>query len=169
MSPARIIRIAVTTVLTAAAIGVVTLWALAAPAFDPVGATLAWSKQRGEALAGWYASDPVAATPRWQSMQMRVAGGDAVRGRELITEYGCGACHIVPGVPGARGTVGPSLRSLADRAYIAGELTNAPGDLTRWLINPPYFSQDTAMPDLGVTEADARDMVAYLYTLGGRE
>ena len=66
----------------------------------------------------------------------------------------------------ARGTVGPSLSSLVDRAYIAGVLTNAPGDLTRWLVNPPLYAPDTAMPDLGVTEQDAADMAAYLYAQG---
>jgi cytochrome c2 len=69
-------------------------------------------------------------------------------------------------VSGAQGTVGPSLNSLADRAYIAGILTNSPGELTRWLINPPLFAPETAMPDLGVTQAHALDMTAYLMTLG---
>ena len=30
-------------------------------------------------------------------------------GKELIQGYGCGACHMVPGVHGARGLVGPPL------------------------------------------------------------
>ncbi|MEL6648628.1 MAG: hypothetical protein AAFQ05_13195, partial [Pseudomonadota bacterium] len=54
-----------------------------------------------------------------------------------------------------------------ERAYVAGVLPNEPGGLVRWLVDPVAHSPMTAMPDLGVTEADARDMAAYLYTLRG--
>ncbi|OAN79582.1 cytochrome C [Jannaschia sp. EhC01] len=93
--------------------------------------------------------------------------GDANRGAELIDLYGCGACHVVPGVSGARGTVGPSLEGFANRAYVAGILPNRPGDLIRWLIDPPAFAPQTAMPDMDIPEEAARDMAAYLYELRG--
>jgi cytochrome c2 len=32
-------------------------------------------------------------------------------------------------------------------------------------MSPQEMEPGTAMPDVGVTEADARDMAAYLYTL----
>ena len=48
--------------------------------------------------------------------------GNAQHGRELISSYGCGACHVVPGVKGARGLVGPPLYYLAKRTIIAGQL-----------------------------------------------
>jgi cytochrome c2 len=149
-----------------AAVAGVTVWSLASPAADPVGDAVAWAASQQDKAAAWYAHGPLDAQPDWRAMQMQVPGGDAARGRILIKEYGCGACHTIPGVAGAQGTVGPSLTSLADRAYIAGILTNSPGELTRWLMNPPLFAQDTAMPDLGVTQAHALDMTAYLMTLG---
>jgi hypothetical protein len=37
--------------------------------------------------------------------------------------------------------------------------------MVRWLRNPQTYDPDGAMPDLGVTERDARDIAAYLATL----
>lgn len=92
-------------------------------------------------------------------------GGDPQRGRILIREYGCNTCHTIPGVRGARGSVGPPLTGIAGRMYIAGLLTNTPENLMRWIRDPPGVDSLTAMPDVGVTEPDARDIAAYLYTL----
>lgn len=99
-----------------------------------------------------------------------VAGlGNADHGKQLIQSYGCGACHIVPGVNGARGLVGPPLYYFADRTMIAGELANTPPNLERWIEHPKQVEPNTAMPDLGVTADQAQDIAAYLYTLRGRE
>jgi cytochrome c1 len=100
---------------------------------------------------------------------LHVAGGDAARGRTTMTELGCGACHRIPGVGNARAMVGPPLDDYAQRGYVAGVLPNQPGNLVAWLRDPPAIRPGTAMPYLGLTEAQARDMAAYLYTLGARE
>jgi cytochrome c len=92
-------------------------------------------------------------------------GGDASRGRELIRSYGCGACHTVPGVPGAVASVGPNLAGISARAYIAGVVPNQPENMMQWIMNPPGIDSKTAMPNLHVTARDARDIAAYLYTL----
>ena len=92
-------------------------------------------------------------------------GGDAARGHVLIRQYGCGSCHVVPGVAGARGTVGPSLATLRARAYVAGVIPHTPDNLIRWIVDPQRVDSLTAMPDLGVSEADARHIAAYLYAL----
>ncbi|MGH7638534.1 MAG: c-type cytochrome [Gemmatimonadaceae bacterium] len=97
----------------------------------------------------------------------RVAGGDASRGPALILAYGCGSCHVIPGVPMARGRVGPPLTSLADRVYLAGQVPNTADHLIAWIRNPDSVQAGTAMPDLNVTEQHARDIGAYLYTLAG--
>lgn len=91
--------------------------------------------------------------------------GSPQHGRELIAQYGCGACHVIPGVHAARGLVGPPLFFWSRRTIIAGELPNTPENLERWIENPPAIEPGTAMPNLGVTPAQARDMAAYLYTL----
>ena len=94
-----------------------------------------------------------------------VMGGDPERGRVALDGFGCGTCHLIPGVKGARGMVGPPLSDFALRAYIAGQLPNQPDNLLRWLQDPQAVEPGTAMPNLGVSPAVARDMAAYLYTL----
>ena len=118
-------------------------------------------------LVGWYRSGPAEGHPDWDRAAQEVYGADPDRGARAMVAHGCGACHVIPGVTGARGSVGPPLNGFSERAYVAGVLPNEPGGLVRWLMNPPAHSPETAMPDLGVTEPEARDMAAYLYTLRG--
>jgi cytochrome c2 len=92
-------------------------------------------------------------------------GGDAQAGRLLLRQFACAQCHHIPGVATAAGNVGPPLDGLANRAYLAGTLPNTPENLVRWIRAPRDVKPGTAMPDLGVTQAHARDMAAYLYTL----
>ena len=93
---------------------------------------------------------------------VRVAGADAERGRRLLERYQCGACHRIPGVAAADGRVGPPLERWGRRSYIAGQLPNAPAPLQQWLLAPPGMLPGTPMPRHGASEADARDMAAYL-------
>lgn len=93
-------------------------------------------------------------------------GAQPERGARLMrAPYGCGACHVIPGVTGATGMVGPPLDGWSRRVYIAGNLQNTPENLVHWIRQPQAVEPGTAMPDLGVTEADARDIAAYLYSL----
>ena len=94
-----------------------------------------------------------------------MTGGDASRGRAAIQRYGCAACHTIPGVKGADALVGPSLEHVASRSYVGGVLPNTPDNLVRWVQDPPGVDPLTAMPKLGVTDGDARDIACYLYTL----
>jgi cytochrome c len=94
-----------------------------------------------------------------------VADGDAHHGAKLIRQMGCGGCHTIPGVADARGNVGPPLTAIADRAFIAGVLPNTPENMRAWIRAPQTIVPGNAMPDMGIDEADARDIAAYLYTL----
>jgi cytochrome c len=94
-----------------------------------------------------------------------VPGGDPDRGRADLASASCGTCHVIPGVAGAAGTDGPPLGAFGSRAYIAGEVTNTPDNLIRWIRDPESIEKNTAMPSLGVDDRTARDMAAYLYTL----
>jgi cytochrome c len=94
-----------------------------------------------------------------------LTGGDPLRGRAKIQYYGCGACHTIPGVDGADTLVGPELTHFASRVYVAGVLPNSPENVVRWIRNPKQVDGLTAMPNLNVSEADARDIAGYLYTL----
>lgn len=99
------------------------------------------------------------------STERTIAGGDAERGREALVDYGCGSCHAIPGVPGADAQVGPALDRLAERQVIAGNLPNEPRNLIRWIRDPQGVDPGNLMPDLGVSEEDARAIAAYLYEL----
>jgi cytochrome c1 len=94
-----------------------------------------------------------------------VLGGDATRGARAIGTYGCGSCHIIPGIDGATGAAAPPLTSFASRTSVAGAVPNTPPQLVAWIMNPQAIEPGTAMPNLGVRAADARDIAAYLYTL----
>lgn len=93
------------------------------------------------------------------------AASASENGRLLLRQFGCASCHRIPGVAGAVGNVGPPLDGIARRVYLAGRLPNSPENLVRWIRDPRGVDPDTAMPDLGVTEAQARDIVAHLQEL----
>ena len=154
--------------LLVGASGAVMVWA-AAPPDDRLTQFIATTT--GTAIshtAEWFRNGPADGNPDWDMAAASVYDGDATRGAHLIKTYGCVSCHTVPGISGATGSVGPSLRGFADRAYVAGVLPNEPGGLVRWLVDPTIHAPQTAMPDLGVSEHEARDMASYLYTLRGR-
>jgi len=89
----------------------------------------------------------------------------AIRGAEHIQYYGCPSCHTIPGIPGARGTVGPPLDRMGSRTYIAGVLPNSPTNLSTWIQHPHAVHRGTAMPEMGVTPSDAADIARYLEDL----
>jgi len=91
--------------------------------------------------------------------------GALERGQLALSQYACSACHTIPGVTGSNPNVGPPLAGMAGRRLIAGRLANTPDNMVQWLRNPRIIKPDTAMPDMGVTEAHARDMATYLATL----
>jgi cytochrome c1 len=84
-------------------------------------------------------------------------------GRRLIASYGCGACHAIPGVPGADGQAAPPLERFYQRSYIAGRLPNTEANLVSWIRDPQRIEPGTAMPTLGVSEEEAAAIGAYLY------
>lgn len=94
-----------------------------------------------------------------------VPAGDAARGRAVILEFGCGACHVVPGIREATGRVGPQLIDFRSQIYIAGFLPNTPENLVEWIYDPQRLDPRTAMPTLGMSEPQARDAAAYLYSV----
>lgn len=92
-------------------------------------------------------------------------GGDPHRGKTTIERYRCGACHNIPGIPGARGLVGPPLTQFGSRTFVGGEVPNTPDNLVKWIMSPQSIEPATAMPTLGLNEQEGRDAAAYLYTL----
>lgn len=98
-------------------------------------------------------------------VQAAPAQADAARGRAAIARHGCVACHVIPGIDSPGSNVGPPLDKVATRGYIAGVLANTPANMRRWLRDPPAVDPQTAMPNLHLSEQEASDIAAYLYTL----
>jgi cytochrome c2 len=124
----------------------------------------------GAAIVVVFVAAAVTSTMAWSSRQQneRVAramtGGDPDHGPELMRRYGCSGCHTIPGLSGADGQVGPPLSGLRQRVYVGGVANNSPDNLVRWIVSPQTYSPRTAMPATGITEAEARDVAAYLYS-----
>lgn len=93
-----------------------------------------------------------------------LTGGSPERGKTAIRNYGCYTCHSIPGIEDADAVVGPPLDRMGSRNYVR-HLPNTPDNLIRWIRDPKAVFSQTPMPDTGVTEQDARDIAAYLYTL----
>jgi cytochrome c2 len=93
-----------------------------------------------------------------------LSGGNPRTGQQLVARYGCAACHEIKGIAHADSKVGPSLTGIRGSSYVGGVLPHSAGNLVKWIVHPRTYSPKTAMPELGVSEAEARDMAAYLYS-----
>ncbi len=93
-------------------------------------------------------TQPPAATP-----------GDVGRGKELLHEVGCLACHAV-GDQG--GSFGPDLSRVAEKL-------TGPDWLWHWLGDPAAYDRETAMPNFRLSPAQIADLNAYLLTLRRQE
>jgi cytochrome c1 len=101
---------------------------------------------------------------RSESAVTQAAGGNPVRGKEKAVSYGCPACHDIAGIDIVKGQVGPPLKHIRTQSFLAGELPNTADNLTRWIEDPQTIKPHNAMPNTGVTDEDARDIAAYLYS-----
>ena len=94
-----------------------------------------------------------------------LAQADAAEGLRLIERHGCAACHAIPGVRWPQGRTGGDLAGVAARPMIAGRLPNQPAVMAAFVQDAPALLPDTGMPPMPLTDAEARDVAAYLYTL----
>lgn len=90
---------------------------------------------------------------------------DAARGRRALEQYACVGCHEIPGLVGPEARVGPTLHGIGSRGILGGVLPNTPENMARWIREPQRVAPGTAMPDMGVSARDARDIAAHLATL----
>ncbi|MCZ4091334.1 cytochrome C [Ensifer psoraleae] len=98
-----------------------------------------------------------------RSVAVAMTQGDPSLAPPIFRRYGCGGCHVIPGVPGADGKVGGPLVDLRERVYLGGVIENTADNLINWIVSPQRFSQRSAMPATGITEPEARHLAAYLY------
>ena len=94
-----------------------------------------------------------------------IAGADPARGFAVAQRVGCAACHQTPGIAWPAGAAGPSLEGFGGSPLIAGRFPNQPDRLTRWVRDAPSMAPETGMPAMPITEAEARDVAAWLYTI----
>jgi cytochrome c oxidase subunit II len=124
--------------------------------------------QEAGQLAAFLHSPPggaVAAAPA-PAQAAAAAPAEAKTAEQLFVEKACIGCHVIPGVPAAVGTVGPSLAGLMSRDTIAaGKLKNTPENLHKWISNPKAVKPDTLMSPLPMTPAELDTIVKYLTNL----
>jgi cytochrome c len=115
------------------------------------------------AAAAYATTNKVADDLQRSDVAKSLTNGDASLASPIFRKFGCAGCHTIPGIPGADGQVGGSLAGLSKRVYVGGVLTNTPDHLVQWIVSPETFSPRTAMPTTGISDAEARDLAAYLY------
>ena len=109
--------------------------------------------------AGW-----ISKQQQSERVARAMTGGDPAKAPDLIRRYGCSGCHTISGIPGGDGQVGGPLSALKKRVYVGGVAENSPDNLVRWIVDPQSFSPRSAMPRSGISEGEARDVAAYLYS-----
>jgi cytochrome c2 len=114
-------------------------------------------------IAVWFATESWMASSQLDAVARALTSGDPTHASALVTRYGCGGCHTIPGLPAADGKVGPPLAGLRQRVFIAGKLPNTADNLISWIVQPRAYSPDSAMPVTGITKNEARDVAAWLY------
>lgn len=91
--------------------------------------------------------------------------GDAAQGQQVFLTGACIGCHTINGTA-ANGQVGPNLTHFGSRTGIGGDtLPNTPGNLKRWLANPPGIKPGSIMPNLNLSSSDVDLLTAYLEAL----
>lgn len=114
----------------------------------------------GGGLLGWEA---VRKRQETLAVATALTHGDPRRAPALMARFGCAGCHTIPGIPGADGKVAPSLEGLRTRVFVGGVLRNSGENLVTWIVDPQSVSPRSAMPATGISEAEARDVAAWLY------
>jgi cytochrome c1 len=96
-------------------------------------------------------------------------GADAAvlaQGQKLFTTKGCVGCHSLTAIKAPAGMVGPNLAHVGSRKWIAaGTLENTDANLAHWIRNPQSIKEGVLMPNLGLSEQEAQQLVAYFRAL----
>ncbi|MCL6640634.1 MAG: cytochrome c oxidase subunit II [Candidatus Rokubacteria bacterium] len=104
---------------------------------------------------------------RWvvgQRAPAREPAGEAAAGKAVYTRSACVGCHTIRGV--SAGVVGPDLTHFGSRRTVgAGLLPATLDNVAAWVRDPEAIKPGVKMPALGLTEAEARALAAYLLSL----
>ncbi|MBI4595320.1 MAG: c-type cytochrome [Candidatus Tectomicrobia bacterium] len=91
-------------------------------------------------------------------------GGSVENGKELVENVGCLGCHSI-GEHEAGGYLAPVGYDLVPNLSLVAKKVTGEW-LFYWLKNPKKFRPTTRMPNLRLSDNEARDITAYLLTLG---
>ena len=87
------------------------------------------------------------------------------QGKAAIVQYGCNVCHVIPGIEGG-GSLAPSLAGIGSRPTISeAAVQNTPRNLAQFIQEPASMNPQSSMPPIGVNDAEAEAIAAYLMTL----
>jgi cytochrome c oxidase subunit II len=90
---------------------------------------------------------------------------EAQAGEQVFMNNACSSCHRIAGTS-ADATVGPDLTHLATRTTLASAtIPNTPAWLAAWISDPQAIKPGDRMPDLGLSQRQVAELVAYLETL----
>lgn len=111
-------------------------------------------------------ADPPAVFRSWLARQRTPAhpasSALARRGEQVFLHGPCSSCHTIAGTD-ARGTVGPDLTHLASRSMLAGNMIpNTRAQLAYWITHAQSVKPGNQMPDVALSPAQLRAVVAYL-------
>jgi cytochrome c1 len=84
---------------------------------------------------------------------------------DTLRQYGCHACHRIPGIVGPEAVIGPPLERFGTRALVAGRWPNTEANVIQWIRSPQQLDPRSAMPDLAVSEQDALVIARFLRSL----
>ena len=111
---------------------------------------------------------PQAQAPAADSAKAAPAQGqspEVAQGQKLFLMKGCVGCHSLVAYNAPKGLLGPNLANVGARSYIAaGTLKNTDENLAHWIRFPQDVKHGVLMPNLGVTEDEAKALVAFLRT-----
>ena len=109
-----------------------------------------------------------AAFRTWLSRQAAPAAAPATtaaRAGQAVFLDKCSSCHTIRGTA-ATGDVGPDLTHLAGRRTLAAiTIPNTPSYLAGWIRDAQSVKPGSAMPDIALSNAQVRALVAYLDSL----
>ena len=101
---------------------------------------------------------------RWLAAQRATPAeptGLAAEGKAIYARSACVGCHTIRGV--SAGVLGPDLTTFGSRTTLgAGLRPNTLDNLTAWIRDPAAIKPGVKMPALGLGEAEARAVAAYL-------
>jgi mono/diheme cytochrome c family protein len=131
------------------------------PALEPTMPRLPLTREQARDIASYLM--PEAEKPA----EVKLDGADPKRGRRLLEEKACGTCHRFTGVDPLPGAPTTAARETRQAVFLAPDLRHArdrlePSLVVAWLLDPLKVKPGTLMPQTPMSEAEARDIAAYI-------